>query len=79
MCVAPPACSARGAGQKGRSNAAVSQKAAKRAVGGARRGAAKARAAAAEAPVVALTKQDLVDYIKSGCKTKDQWRCARRR
>ena len=24
----------------------------------------------------ALTKQDLVDYIASGCKPKSEWRCA---
>lgn len=22
-----------------------------------------------------LTKQDLIDYLASGCKTKDKWRC----
>jgi hypothetical protein len=26
----------------------------------------------------ALTKQDLVDYIASGCKPKSEWRCALR-
>lgn len=66
-----PACGARGTGQRARKNAKVSHKMAKGALH--QRG-PKPRAAAAEAPAAALTKQDLVDYIKSGCKPKEQWR-----
>jgi hypothetical protein len=38
-------------------------------------------AAVAEPGTVAapLTKEDLVDYLRSGCKPKEQWRCVRGR
>ena len=42
-----------------------------------RRAASRAVAVLAEAKAVAppLTKKDLVDYLASGCKPKENWRC----
>jgi hypothetical protein len=48
----------------------------------ARRWAARTRAAAAGgAPPAAapLTKTDLVQHLRSGCKPREKWRCAPRR
>ena len=46
-----------------------------------RRRATRVVAAVTEPGTVAapLTKEDLVDYLRSGCKPKEQWRCVRGR
>lgn len=42
--------------------------------GPAKRRAARCHAAQAEAATQRLTKDDLVNYLASGCKARDQWR-----
>ena len=42
--------------------------------GPAKRRAARCQAAQAEAVTSRLTKDDLVNYLASGCKPRDQWR-----
>lgn len=41
-----------------------------------RRGRLVVQAVAASQPATRLTKDDLVSYLASGCKPRDQWRCA---
>lgn len=43
-----------------------------------RRGRLVVQAVAASQPATRLTKDDLVAYLASGCKPRDQWRCALR-
>ena len=80
---AAAACAAR-APAGARARAVPSSTSSGRASAPARRAAASrgpVRTAAAAEPATAtkpLTKQDLVDYIRSGCKPKADWRCAQR-